>query len=102
MYCTGYVNTPRDKCWDMCERLFKWYSRYCANREEVLSRGAAKTTQERVLDAVEQEVNKQTEELISALDQSGVLPEKEGYTDEELEAFADEILKDLEKEGQKE
>ena len=90
--CPAYHVTPREKCWDQCNMLFRW-------NEARISRAAAKQTKD-ALNKMEQEVNKEVKEFKSAFDESGagVLSEREEYSDEELSAMADEIFADLEKE----
>jgi len=48
---------------------------------------------------MEQTVHKHVEEFKSAFEESGGQLEREEFTDKELEAMADEILEDLEKEN---
>ena len=89
-YCPAFRNTPRDKCWDLCERLFRW------NEARILR--AAQ--EEKVLGEMEQTVERHVKEFESAFEASGagVFPEGDKYTDEQISEMADEILADLEKE----
>jgi len=91
LYCAVFRNTPRDKCWDLCERLFRW------NKARI-SRAAQ---EEKVLCEMEQTIDQNIEEFKSAFEESGagVLSEREEYSDEEIGEMADEILADLEKES---
>ena len=88
-HCQAFRNTPRDKCWDLCDRLFRW-------NEARISRAAQ---EEKVLGEMEQTVHKHVKEFKSAFEESGGQLEREEFTDKELEAMADEILEDLEKEN---
>lgn len=92
-YCGAHRNTLRDKCWDACDRLYRW------NKERIL-RAARETTSEKWLREMEQTVDQQSKEFISALEESSVTLEREEHTDEEIGEMADEILADLEKENE--
>jgi len=88
--CQAFRNTLRDKCWDLCDRLFRW-------NEVRISRAAQ---EEKVLCEMEQSVHQHVKEFKSAFEASGagVLSEREEYSDEQIDAMADEIIDDLEKE----
>jgi len=88
--CPAYVNTLRVKCWDHCDKLFRW-------NEARISRAAAKETSEAELREMEQIVHKHVKEFESAFEASGLISEREEYSDEEIDEMAEEILADLEK-----
>jgi len=93
--CPSFRNTPRDKCWDLCNMLFRW------NKARIL-RAARETTSELMLREMEQTVHKHVKEFESAFEASGagVLSEREEYSDEQIDEMADEIFADLEKESE--
>jgi hypothetical protein len=90
-------------CFDWCDKLSFWIQIQEAQREHIrkqeaaLRRCGAKKDNGRLRE-IEREIDKEVEELIKSLDESEMVLEEDRYTDEEIEAMADEILAELEEE----
>lgn len=103
--CSMNYNNQGLKCFQFCDKLRFWCEIKDAQRahirkQEVALSPRAEKEKEEMLREMEQTVNKHVKEFKSALEESGVLPEREEYSDEELEMMADEILAGLEEEDE--
>lgn len=103
--CAMNFNARGLVCFDWCDKLSFWLQIQDAQRahikkqEAALRRCGAKKNEGR-LSEMEEEVDKEIKELMKALDESEVVLEKSRYSDEEIEAMADEIIAELEEEDE--
>jgi len=97
--CSMNFNNRGIKCFDWCDRVRLWLdiqeekAAHIRRQEAALSAAARKADVE--LERLVREIEKESEEFISALDESGAF-EREELSDEEIEAIADEILREVE------
>ena len=97
--CSMNFNKDGLKCFEFCDKLRFWCEIQDAKRAHIEKQEAALAAPrkpcERKLREMEEEVDQEVKEFIEAVHQ---IPERDELSQEEIEAMADEILADLEKE----
>ena len=101
--CSMNFNDRGLACFDWCDKLSFWIQIQDAQRDHIrkqeaaLRRAAPKKPCERRLREMEQTVEQEVFELLEAIEQVYEIPDEDaGLSDEEIEALADEIIKELE------